>query len=193
MKLTAFNARHVCLLMLALLNAACVTQPQRVSGSSTVGSAGELQTWSANGKIGVSGVEQSGSGSFSWHQQATLSKVQVRGPVGTGSLQITLNGTQLSMQSSDGAQYNAEQVLTELQTRLGVAVPVTQLRYWLLGVPGPGNFKWLETNSVLEQDGWHIVYGEWLQHGALRVPAKLTLTREQLRIVMVVQGWQLDS
>jgi outer membrane lipoprotein LolB len=193
MKLSAFNLRCVCLLGLALINGACVTQPQRVSGSSTAHSAAELHTWSANGKIGVSGTGQSGSGSFTWLQQADTSKLQVRGPVGTGSLQITLAGTQLSMQSSDGTQYNTEQVLTELENRLGVAVPVNQLRFWLLGVPGPGAFEWSEANTVLEQDGWHIVYGEWLQRGELRVPAKLTLTREQLRIVMVVQGWQLDS
>ena len=181
------------LLSIALLNAACVTQPQRVSGNSTAHSVAELSKWSANGKIGVSGTEQSGSGSFTWQQAAEVSKLQVRGPVGTGSLQITLNGTQLSMQASDGTQYNTEQVLTELETRLGVAVPVNQLRYWLLGVPGPGKYQWSEASTVLEQDGWHIVYGEWLQRGELRVPAKLTLTREQLRIVMVVQGWQLDS
>jgi outer membrane lipoprotein LolB len=181
------------LLSIALLNAACVTQPQRVSGNSAAHSVGELSKWSASGKIGVSGIEQSGSGSFTWQQQANVSKLQVRGPVGVGSLQIALNGTQLSMQSSDGTQYNAEQVLSELETRLGAAVPVNQLRYWLLGLPGPGKFQWDETNTALEQDGWHIVYGEWLQRGELRVPAKVTLTREQLRIVMVVQSWQLES
>ena len=193
MKLPVFNLRCVCLLVLALLTAACVTQPPRVSGNSTAHDITELRVWSATGKMGVSGIEQSGSGSFTWQQQAELSKLQVRGPLGTGSLQITLNGTRLSMQSSDGAQYDAGQVLAELETRLGVAVPVNQLRYWLLGVPGPGEYHWLEANTVLEQDGWHIVYGEWLQRGQLRVPAKLILTREQLRIVMVVQGWRLDS
>jgi outer membrane lipoprotein LolB len=181
------------LLILALLTAACVTQSQKITGNSAAHDATALRIWSASGKIGVSGIEQSGSGSFTWQQQADVSKLQVRGPVGTGSLHITLNGEHLSMQSSDGAQYDAEQVLAELETRLGVAVPVNQLRYWLLGVPGPGESHWLEADHVLEQDGWHIVYGEWLQRGELRVPAKLTLTREQLRIVMVVQGWQLDS
>lgn len=194
MKLPAFDIRCWYVLTLALLVAACVTQPQRISGNSSAHNAGELRDWSASGKIGVSGVEQSGSGSFTWQQQTEQSKLSVRGPVGTGAMQITLDGAHLSMQSSDGAQYDAEQVLAELQTRLGVAVPVNQLRYWLLGVAGPGAHQWLDANnSVLEQDGWHIVYGEWLQRGALRVPAKLTLTREQLRIVMVVQNWRLDT
>ena len=193
MQLPAFDIRIWCVLTLALLNAACVTQPQHILGNSAAHSAAELRDWSASGKIGVSGVEQSGSGSFTWQQQTEQSKLSVRGPVGTGSMQITLDGARLSMQSSDGAQYDAEQVLAELETRLGVAVPVNQLRYWLLGLPGPGAHQWLDANSVLEQDGWHIVYGEWLQRGALRVPAKLTLTRERLRIVMVVQKWQLDT
>jgi|GEM_PF-2224774 len=186
------SVRLLLVMMLAILSAACVTQ-QRVTGDSAARNVGELHNWSANGKIGVSGIEQSGSGSFTWQQQSDVSKLLVRGPVGVGSMQIMLNGTQLSMQSSDGAQYNAEQVLNQLETRLGVPLPVNQLRYWLLGVPGPGKFQWSEANAVLEQDGWRIAYGEWQQHGELRVPIKLTLTREQLRIVMVVQSWQLGS
>jgi outer membrane lipoprotein LolB len=192
MKLPVCNVRYVCLLMLALLNAACVTQPQRIGGNGTAHQTGELRSWVATGKIGVSGIEQSGSGGFTWTQRDQLAQVQVRGPVGIGALQITLSDTQMHLQASDGREYNAEQVLTELQTRLGVAVPVNQLRYWLLGIPGPGTFQWSDADTVLEQDGWRVVYGEWLQRGELRLPAKLTLTREQLRIVMVVQSWRLD-
>lgn len=194
MKQSVLYLRCLCLLCLALLNAACVTQPQRISGSSTAQQASELRGWVATGKIGVSGIEQSGSGGFTWTQLAERAQVQVRGPVGIGALEITMVDAQLHMQASDGTQYDADQVLAELEARLGVAVPVAQLRYWLLGVPGPGEHRWLDAdNNELEQDGWHIGYVEWSQRGALRLPAKLILTRDQLRIVMVVQSWRLNS
>jgi len=185
--------RCLCLLSL-LLNAACVTQSPRISGASETHDASELSNWTASGRLGVSGTVQSGSGGFTWIQQAAFSSVQVRGPVGVGSLQIDMEGAQLRMQSSDGAQYDAEQVLAELEERLGVALPMMQLRYWLLGLPAPGRHQWTEgSESVLQQDGWRIVYGEWLQRASLRLPARLTLTRDQLRLVIVVQQWRLAS
>ncbi|MGC3982050.1 MAG: lipoprotein insertase outer membrane protein LolB [Steroidobacteraceae bacterium] len=177
-----------------LLLSACVTQTPRISGGSTARSVSELRDWTATGRIGVSSPEQSGSGGFTWTQQASASKVQLRGPVGVGSLVITSDGKNLSIQSSDGTQYDADAALAELQARLGAAIPVQQLRYWILGIAAPGAASNADASgNVLQQAGWRIEYGDWLQRDGLRLPAKLTLTREQLRIVMVVQSWQLES
>ncbi len=185
--------RWMLLASLLLLNA-CTTQPQRIAGTSSARDATELRDWTASGRIGISGIEQSGSGGFTWTQQAELAQVQVRGPVGVGALQISMNGAHLRMQASDGTQYDADQVLAELESRLGASVPVAQLRYWLLGLPAPGEHRWSDnTHAVLEQAGWRVVYSDWLQRDSLRLPAKLTLTRDQLRILMVVQSWRVDA
>jgi outer membrane lipoprotein LolB len=180
--------------MVLLLAAACVSRPTQLLNPGKARDASELTHWIAKGRIGVSGVEQSGSGGFTWTQQAERSSVQVQGPLGTGTLQMEFDGRQLSLHTADGAQYDADQALTELQARLGVAVPISELRYWLVGLAAPGNHAWSGTdNSVLEQSGWHIVYGPWLQQDTLGLPGKLVLTHDQLRIVMVVQQWQLNQ
>lgn len=174
--------------------AACVTQPQRITGATQARAASELQLWTASGRIGVSGVEQGGSGGFTWVQQNDMSNLQLRGPVGVGSLAINMRGTQLSMQASDGTEYDAERALSELEVRLGAPVPIAQLRYWLVGLAAPGTHRWTDaSSSVLEQDGWHISYSDWLQRDALRLPGKVILTRESLRIVIVVQAWRLQA
>lgn len=191
MKPSLFMVRCLCLLSMLTLNAACVTQAPRIIGADRVGGASELRDWTASGRLGVSGTAQSGSGGFTWIQEDALSSVQVRGPVGVGSLRIDMEGERLSMRSSDGVQYDAEQVLAELEVRLGVALPIARLRYWLLGLAAPGAHRWSVPERILEQDGWLIEYGEWLQRAPLRLPARLILTRERLRLVIVVQQWQL--
>lgn len=187
------RSRWLLLLSVLAFNAACVTQPQRITGASTARDATELHDWTAGGRIGVTGVEQGGSGGFIWIQQHDVSNLQLRGPVGVGSLAIHLQGKQLSMQASDGTQYDADRALAELEARLGAAVPITQLRYWLLGLAAPGEHRWSEASDVLEQDGWRINYSDWLQRDALRLPGKVTLSRETLRIVIVVQAWRLEA
>lgn len=191
MKLVRLILRCGCLLSLLALSA-CVTQ-QRINGPAIVRDANELSAWTAMGRIGVSGAAQSGSGGFTWRQQTESSDVQLRGPVGVGALQIKLQGAQLSIQSSDGAQYDADQAIAELETRLGAPVPVAQLRYWLVGIAAPNmQYQWSDGgNKTLEQNGWRIVYTEWAQRGELRLPVRFTLSRDQLRIVIVVQSWQL--
>jgi outer membrane lipoprotein LolB len=176
-----------------LLGAACVTQPQRIVGASGVRDAAELSVWTASGRMGVSGVAQAGSGGFTWNQQTDVSDVQLRGPVGIGSLLIHIEGQRLTLQASDGTQYDADQALKELELRLGAPVPVTQLRYWLLGLAAPGERSWSDPGTTLEQDGWQIGFTDWLQRDVLRLPGRIILTREQVRIVIVVQEWRLAA
>ncbi|MGD9842534.1 MAG: lipoprotein insertase outer membrane protein LolB [Steroidobacteraceae bacterium] len=180
------------LMSLLLLNVACVTQPQRISGNSDARTASELQHWQASGRIGISSEQQSGSAGFNWLQQDALSQVQVRGPVGVGSLSLTLDAAVLMIQASDGTAYAADAALSEMQLRLGASLPVGQLRYWLLGMAAPGEHHWLNAdNTLLEQDGWQIAYAEWSQREQLRLPVRLVLTRDSVRILVVIQSWNV--
>lgn len=184
------------LLLVCTLLAGCATQTSRITGANAAHSAAELSNWTASGKIGITGIEQSGSGNFNWAQQSNRSAVHFSGPLGMSALQIEFDGKQLTLSAADGTHYDAEQALDELQQRLGIAIPIMQLRYWMLGIAAPqdvsGAPQWLPSNTELQQAGWRIVYADWLQRGALRLPGKLTLTHDQLRVVMVVQSWRLD-
>ena len=178
-----------------LLLSACVSTTPRIDASGPAHTE-SLQNWTASGRIGVSGGTQAGSGSFNWAQQASHSAVQLRGPLGSGALLIDYEAAQqseakLTLRASDGTQYNAEQALAEIETRMGVAVPVAELRYWLIGLAAPGSHEWRDGYALLQQAGWQVTYSEWLQQGALRLPTRLVLTRDQVRVLIRVQNWQV--
>ena len=177
---------------LVVLQTACVSQPQHIVGASTVRSVHELTRWQASGRIGVSTSERSGSGGFVWQQDQQTSQIQLRGPVGVGSLSVSVEGSMLRLLASDGAAYDAEIAVQQMQDQLGADLPVAQLRFWLMGVAAPGDHQWRDAEkNELEQEGWQISYQQWTQRHELRLPIKLVLMRDEVRIVLVVQTWSL--
>jgi len=180
--------------LLALSVAACVSPPPATITGRTATDAASLVQWSARGRLGVSAPEQSGSGAFVWQQHADRSEVSLRGPAGLGALNLTLQGATLTLQAGDGSQYDADAAMAELQQRLGVALPMSALPYWLRGLPAPGAYQWRDAaHNQLDQSGWSLLYDEWNAVNALRLPLKLTLQRDAVRVIVKVQSWQADE
>jgi len=128
------------LLIATWLIAGCATHPTQVINNA-VSDPSQLRNWSVQGRIGITGVAQGGSGSFSWQQHDAVSSINLHGPLGAGAIAITLDDT-LHITTANGAHYDADAALTELETRLGTTVPVKQLSYWLRGVPANGEYQW---------------------------------------------------
>lgn len=182
--------------VVAVLLSSCATRETRIAAPADAPPAGELQDWTARGRLAVASSVQSGSGSFTWTQHAADASVQLRGPVGVGSLSLTMQNEVPYVVTGDGQQWAADAALGELQARLGAPLPIAQLRYWLRALPAPGAHRWL-ADTVLQQDGWQIEYNEFAQHGALRLPVRLNATQRtpegELRIRVVIELWRLDA
>jgi outer membrane lipoprotein LolB len=186
--------KYLFLLALLMLQTACVTQPQHIVGADAAHSVNELTRWQANGRIGIVTPQQSGSGGFVWQQDQQSSQIQLRGPVGVGSLSVSVDGSLLRLLASDGTYYDADIAVQQMQDQLGADLPIVQLRYWIMGMAAPGEHQWSDDQqNELEQQGWHISYQQWTQRHALRLPIKLVLTRNEVRIVLVIQTWSISA
>src|SRR6202021_3916346 len=85
----------------------------------------------------------------------------------------------------------SDAVLTVLQERLGVDLPIDHLRFWLLGVPDPGAAFDFKRNaparaSQLTQDGWTVDYDRYMPVDADLLPAHVVLSREGVRVRIAV-------
>src|SRR5687767_8646015 len=80
----------ICLSLAIALTAGCAVSPRTTAPVPT--DLRELDRWQARGRLGVSGPENGGSGSFAWQQRGDRSDVQIRGPVGVGSVRLQLRG-----------------------------------------------------------------------------------------------------
>lgn len=161
----------------------------------------KLEHWEARGRIGVSGSGQGGSGSFDWLQARNNADVQIRGPIGIGSIRLQMSGSaenpQLRLETGNGQTFQADSAWTELEQRLGTRVPAEKLRYWMLGIPAPGEHQWPEARSdggassdraVLEQDGWRIEY-RYTDSLSARLPQRIHATSGDARVRIVIDSW----
>jgi outer membrane lipoprotein LolB len=157
--------------------------------------ASELTDWQASGRIAVAGANAGGSGSFSWQQHGTRAQVQMHGPIGIGSLKLTLTDETIRIETADGQVFEADEAQSELTARLGAFVPARNLRYWLVGVAAPGEHQWSNSadTATLTQENWRIDYQRYGVTSGTRLPTKLVAVNGPARVRIVVDRWTLDK
>jgi outer membrane lipoprotein LolB len=183
--------------MLVLL-AGCASAPPRPTGSLI--DIEHVQQWQARGRIGVSSAGGGGSGSFEWAQRNDVAKVQIRGPVGIGSVNLMIKGSgpehELELQTGDGVTLESNAAWAELEARLGASLPAWQFQYWLLGRAAPGPHQWSgsqeEGAAVLEQQGWRIDYQRYSDESGAKLPTRLRAMNGDTRVRIVIDRWQLE-
>ena len=155
-----------------------------------------LDRFGLNGRVAVAVGKQGFNAGLHWTQSAAVTHLALTGPLGAGGVEVTANGGDLSVVTSSGKHLGNADARTELEDKLGFEPPLTSLRYWVLGVPDPGTPASVQLDSQqrlteLTQDGWRIDYSGYMPVGAEWFPKLLTLRREDVRVRMVVDGWQL--
>jgi outer membrane lipoprotein LolB len=189
----------VFLVSVLALGAGCATVPK--PGVPPAVDLQQLDRWQARGRLGVSGPESGGSGSFDWQQRGDRTELQIRGPVGVGSVHLQLRGDpadpQLQLETADGRKLESAAAWSELEARLGAAVPAGNLRYWMLGLAAPGEHRWHEPTQdgvvTLEQGGWRIDYQRYSTEPGARVPVKMNASNGAARVRIVVDRWRLGQ
>jgi outer membrane lipoprotein LolB len=125
--------------------------------------------------------------------------VQIRGPVGIGSVRLELRGApdrpEIELQTGDGEVLEADAAWSELEARLGATLPAGYLRYWLLGLAAPGEHRWSEPGPAgeisLEQQGWRIDYQRYSDELGARLPLRLSATSGAARVRIAIDRWML--
>jgi outer membrane lipoprotein LolB len=91
---------------------------------------------------------------------------------------------------------------------VGWPLPITQLRYWIKGIPAPSiypidkvealQFNDKEQLSQFQQSGWKIRYPRYTQletqHPSFNktaLPGKIILQQQQVKITVIVNEWLL--
>jgi len=159
--------------------------------------AGELQSagdWQLDGRAAVALGTQGWQATLNWRQADNAAEVHLSGPFGIGALVLKQTPQGLSM---NGAPPN-DAVLSQVQEKLGFALPIENLHYWLLGVPNPGSTFDLSRNEqdrakVLSQAGWSIAYDRYMPVAGDLLPARLVLTAGDVRVRIVIDHWDLPK
>jgi len=195
------TCRRLCIVgMLAL--AGCAAPPQRPAvGPSSLSpdQTAALQRWdrwSATGRLAVKSAQEGFNAHFEWRQTGTESELLVEGPFGAGRSTVRMSPERIRVEAASSAAMEfvppfagLEGALTE---RVGFAVPLHALSFWLKGVPDPAVANDADADGGFIQDQWQVRVEERSATAVAGVglPRKLTLTQGAARIRVVLDHWQ---
>jgi outer membrane lipoprotein LolB len=155
-----------------------------------------LKHFQLRGRVAVASGGEGFNANLRWTQDGDHSQVMLEGPLGVGGAQLSAEGDELTVVTSQGERIESQAAHAALAARLGFDPPLTSLRYWVLGVPDPKQpaSESLDAAqqrlSALTQDGWHVEYQSYVPAGGEALPARLTLQRDAVRVRLLVDDWQ---
>ncbi len=172
---------------------ACVTTRPLQPSAKWDSRVSELQnavSWQLDGRAAVASGQQGWQATLNWRQQDNTSEVHLSGPFGIGAMVLKNSAAGLSMNGAPPS----EAVMSQVQEKLGFDLPIENLHYWLLGVPNPGSTFHVSRNDqdrakTLSQAGWSIAYERYLPVSGDLLPARLALSRGDVRVRIIVDHW----
>jgi outer membrane lipoprotein LolB len=190
--------RLLLILLCSTVLAACVTT--RRAPAPAAAAAGweqrvtvlqKLGSWQLDGRAAVAVGSQGWQASLNWRQRENSAEVHLSGPLGIGAMVLKRTPDGISLNGAPPS----DAVLAQLQERLGFDLPLDRLRFWLLGVPDPSAAFLLTRNDQdralqLTQADWTIDYDRYMAAGGDLLPAHLVLSREGVRVRIVVDHWE---
>lgn len=156
-----------------------------------------LDAWTLKGRLGVAAGDSGFSGGLTWTQAGDRADVVLSGPMGGEALAIRLEGDAISV-TLRGETYAGEDARRLIDERIGAgrALPVAELRYWLVGAPAPESpyettFGDDRRLASLAQSGWQVRYPAYRAADGPALPARIEMAAEGLRLRVAVTDWRL--
>ncbi|NIB40141.1 outer membrane lipoprotein LolB [Pseudomaricurvus alkylphenolicus] len=189
---------QLCLLLVVFAGLAGCASHSPYKSTNPAQTLAELQQWQLKGKLGIRAPGQSGSAYFDWRQEIEHYRIQLTGPFGQGATRIVGRDGGVTLEQGDQPPLHADTPEALMYDAMGWWLPVSELHYWVRGLPAPNSaFDEIrdETTGLLQQlqqRGWTLNYKRFEQQGPWQLPARLTASRDQIRLTFIIKDWQLD-
>lgn len=189
-------------LFVLLLLSACTTAPERPQPTDPElawlthrQQLQGLENWNLAGRLAIQNENEGWHLSLSWQQQQESYTINLIAPLGQGAMRLQGTPHRVVLQSDDGETVSAEDPDQLLYLQLGWKVPVAALRYWVLGMPAPGDSTHTIDEygrlSTLQQAGWNIEFHDYVvREGGVELPRKLFVSNHHAEVRLVIGEWK---
>ena len=154
-----------------------------------------LKHWRMDGRVGVRRADESWHAGLIWNHEPDTDRLYLSGPFGQGALNIKVTRHSIRVASADGTVEESDDPARMLESLIGVAVPVSALRYWILGLSYPDAECGCEYDrsgrlKKLNQLGWVTEYQDYQTVEQWSVPKKLSVENASTRLKLVIDEWR---
>ncbi|HEB58303.1 MAG TPA: outer membrane lipoprotein LolB [Gammaproteobacteria bacterium] len=131
-----------------------------------------------------------------WQQRGSDWLVVLSGPFGAGLRLSGAGGGPVVLENSEG-RFHADSAEQLLYQHTGVVMPLTGLRYWMLGLPDPRlavDGEELDDRGrlrTLHQADWRIRLRRYVAINGLELPDKVFADQGELKVRLIVDEWYL--
>jgi outer membrane lipoprotein LolB len=156
----------------------------------------DITSWNISGAIAAKQQRKGWTASVSWRQSgASNYQIRLFGPLGSGSVLVKKQGNKVIYQDGKKKYYgNNAEVLISKYT--GVRVPVSNLYFWVRGLPAPGGASSLKYDqfkhlSSFMQNGFHVQFQRYTSVKGTDLPSKIVVTNGSLRLKFIIKRWSI--
>jgi len=196
--------RAIALAAAAALLAACAGQRVRTVAPDAASLARQAEreqalaahdSWTLQGRLGVSDARDSGSGSLDWSQDGHGFRFAVHAPVTGKTWILSGDAGHAVLEGLREQPLRGDDAAELLQRELGWRVPIAELTYWARGLRAPGDariqFRADGLPGEIEQDGWTVQYLDYDTGRTPPLPSKVFATRGDTRVRLAIRDWAL--
>jgi len=192
----------VLILGLSLMVLGCSSAPRlQESTNWSIREAGllALDHWQLQGRVNARYQNESHTPRIRWQQNEAQYAIRLWGTLNVGSTLIEGRPGFVTFEQS-GETRTASSPEALILEHLGYELPVSQLNYWIKGLPTPDEEHQMQLGDfneiiTLEQSGWTMNYQDYRLFGPYSLPRRIEMHRDENNISLVFIGlnWTIDE
>ncbi len=158
-----------------------------------------IHRWKMEGRIAATHGQEGGNASFVWKQTGDHYQIRFFGPFGAGSVYVTGSPNQVSVIDGNGKHHQAKTAEELMQKVAGWQLPLSGIRYWMLGLPNPQaavSGKLLNQKghlSQLTQSNWTVNYDRYNLTTYPAIPAKIHMHNHNYKVKLIIKDWSVSG
>lgn len=157
----------------------------------------DLQNWWIQGAVSIQCRGKTDMATFNWKQLGDHYTITLYGPLNLGCISLQGCPGQVTLIKPMGSTFSASSAEQLMQRQLGWYLPVSNMYYWVRGLPAPGSSaKQIHDQYghlvFLGQQGWMINFQAYQSQGNMDLPRKIILDNQALHVKLVISNWNLQ-
>ncbi len=154
--------------------------------------------WKLEGRIGAKMGHEGWNANLFWEHEGGQDRLRISGPFSQGAVSIIVQSDLVYINEGNGVASSSRNPDDWLKQRMGFAVPLRSLRYWVLGLPAPDLEYQAELDASgglkgFEQQGWVLAYEGFDSVDGFVLPKKMTIRGGKVMLKLIADEWVFNN